>query len=241
MSKRFYYTIIVLMVVAGNCVSQVAKEDFAKINKVYSDNHQLSMKMKYEVYKNKNSATALQTETGEVVQAESGKYTRIGKIETIETDQYRLIVDHEEKNMSMLGISNEEQPVAKPDASYMVNLEQLLGICSKVEFKKINDSQNNYTMVIPDEEYEEISISFNSTTFFIEKMTLYYKEKQNLEEKENGLKEAPRMEISYYDVNTKPNLKNAVFTYSRFLEKRNGKWIGKAPYQDYKINELSFN
>lgn len=236
--KRFFFLIIAVGLFTSHSMAQVAKDDFAKINSTYAGAKKLSMKIKYEVFKNKNSNTAFQTETGELKKNENSKYTRIGKIETIETETYKLIVDHEDKNMSLLGAENQDK--AGDEALYMVNLQQMLSLCSKVTFKKISEDQNQYTLVIPNEEYKEIQLIYNSKTFFIEKMILYYAQEQNLEEKEGGLKESPRMEISYSEFNTQPNFDDALFTSERFLEKQKGKWFGKAPYQSYKVNDQTF-
>jgi hypothetical protein len=237
--KRFYYILVLIALFSKKGFSQVAKDDFARINKTYADNMQLSMKIRYDVYKNKSTATPLQAETGEIKRNEAAKYTRIGNIETIENENYKLIVDNEDKNISVLGGTIEEKKPGGNDGTYLVNLENLLSICSKLEFQKISEAQNCYSIVIPAEEYSEIKVFYNSKTFFIEKMIFYYNEIQNLEGQEKSIKEAPRMEISYYDVKLKPDFGSTPFTYDNFLEKRKGQFVGKGSYKEYRINEQS--
>jgi hypothetical protein len=226
------------MSVNGN--SQTAKEDFAKINNAYVNNSQLSMKVKYELYKNNLAKEVFQVETGEIKRNGNNKYTKIGNIETIENDKYRVIVDHDDKNISLLSTITVADETPKKEELYLVNLEKMLAICSKVEFKEENKVQNSYLLMLPNEEYSEIKIIVNKKTFFIEKMILYYSKEQNIEDKEDGSKEPPRMEISYYDFNLKPQYTDADFTYYKFLEKRNGKLLATPAFKTYTVNTSSY-
>ena len=236
---RFIFSMAILLLIAANGQSQIAKEDFAAINKAYVTNSHLSMKVKYELYKNKTVNEVFQVETGEIKRNGNNKNTRIGNMETIENEKYRLIVDHEDKNISLLGIITLPGVAVQKEDLYLVNLEKMLAVCSKVEFKEENNDQNSYRLQLPMEEYDEIKITYNKKTFFIEKMILYYQEAQNLEER-GGLKEPPRMEISYYDFNMDPRFTEADFTYHRFLEKRNGKLMGTTAYKTYTVNTTSY-
>lgn len=244
MIKHKYYIIMVVMVFTGSLFSQVAKEDFANINKAYTEHPRLSLKMKYEIFKNRTTAVTTSTETGILKQKDDARYTRIGKIESVENEQYKMIVDHEDKNISLLGkLPAPEQAVKSGDATGVspVDLEKILQICKKVEFKKLNETQNSYTLILPGEEYEEIRLIYNSKTFFIEKLVMCYAEKQNLDDNDEGLKEAPRMEISYSEYNTKPDFGKTAFTYEAFLEKRNGKLVARPAYKTYEIHDQSIN
>lgn len=238
MSVRFLIPVFFLY--TGSCIAQIAKDDFAMINKTYDNNSRLSMKMKYEVYQNKDTKSVYQFETGEIEKNGNSKYTRIGEMETIENEKYTLIVDKEDKNISVLGKSIGTLP-DKAEQLDMANMEQLLTICTKVEFKKENNNQNSYVLSIPNSEYTEVKLVYNSKTFFVEKMILFYNEEQNLEEKDGGLKEAPRVEITYYDFNIKPVFQEKDFTYEKYLVKSKGKFYGKEAYKSYTINENLLN
>lgn len=217
--------------------SQVAKNDFASINKAYADQEQLSVKVTYQVFRNKTTPVAFSTEKGEVKQKGILRYTRTGDIETVETETYRLIVDHEDKNISLLDIISRENKNEEMKTVSPVELDELIAMCSKVEFKKLNSTQNCYTLIIPDEQYQEVKLIYNAKNFFIEKLILYYSEKQNLEGKDDGLMEAPRVEITYSDFNTHPDFDQTPFSYNSFLEKRNGKLLAKAAYKAYTVND----
>jgi hypothetical protein len=238
MKQNSIIIIFLLLGITCNSLSQVAKEDFARINKIYAEHPRISVKMKYEVFKNRSAVTALSSETGEVKKKEGASYDRIGPIETITNKEYKLIVDHDDKNISILGILQGEKSSDKD--LYPVDLEKLIGVCEKVEFKKLNEKQACYTMTIPGTGYEEVKMIYNTTSFLIEKLILYSNEKQNLENNDGGAKETPRMEITYSDYQTEPDLKNTPFTYGAFLEKKEGKLVAKPAYQTYTVHEQLF-
>lgn len=239
MTKRIHFITILVLALLSNGYAQVAKDDFARINKVYAENSRISVKMTYEVFRNRTATTALNSEKGEMKKKEGVSYSRIGPIETITNKEYKLIVDHEDKNISVLGMQEGQKTEGKE--LYPVDLEKLITLCDKVEFKKISDQQASYTLTIPGTGYDEVKMIYNTSTFLIEKMILYSGEKQNLEDTEGGLKEAPRMEISYSEYKTDPDFKNTPFTYGSFLEKRNGKLVAKPVYQTYTVHEQLFN
>jgi hypothetical protein len=237
MMKKSCSVILLILLFSGNYFAQVAKDDFMRINSAYVEHPRLSIKIKYEVYKNKDSKLPFSTETGEVKCKDKVRYSRVGNIENIEKENYRLIVDHEDKNISLLGITGSNQA----SALLPIDLEKLLGLCSKVEFQPLQNNQNCYRMLLPGEEYGEIKLIYNAKTFFIEKLILQYAKKENLEGTDAGPKEAPRMEISYMNYSTDPEFGNTPFNYDAFLEKKNGKLVARNAYKTYTVNEQLFN
>ena len=220
------------------CFSQVAKDDFMRINNTYQSSEEVSFKASYQAFSNHTVQTPLSTESGEVKKKGDASYSRIGSIETIVNEHYRVIVDHEDKNISVLGIKKQEGKQEKD--TYPVDLEKLLALCTKVEFSKTGTEQGCYTIEIPEMEYKQIKLFYNTTSFFIEKIILYYSEKQNLVDGE-GPQDTPRLEISYSDYTTHPDEKQLVFTYDPYLEKQNGKLVAKPAYKSYTVHEQLFN
>ena len=72
-------------------------------------------------------------------------------------------------------------------------------------------------------------------------MILYYSDKQNLEGSDDGPKEAPRLEITYYEINNEPHFKEAEFTKENYLIRKNGKWQGSQQYQGYTVDTHLLN
>lgn len=217
--------------------AQVAKDDIAAINKAYIKNKMLAMKTRYEVFKNRDTDVAFQEETGEIKKYGNLMYSRIGDIETIQNTSYYLIADHEDKNISLLGQKIQQNQFPEPGPDFTGKLEKLLSLCSKVEFKKENKTQNSYLLSMPYSEYNEMKIFYNKETFVIEKLILYFREAENLEGEKDGIKEIPRVEITYTDINLSPDFKESDFTYDKFLEKVNGKFYCKNPYKKYTLTD----
>ena len=215
--------------------SQNAKEDFEKINAAF-DVERLSMRISYDLYKNKDTKIVFQKESGELKQSRTFKWMKVGQVETIETDTYSLIIDHKGKAISMLGkrLNQKEDKNKNP---FKINLDSILKMCEKVEFKKLNDQQNSYDLVFPLSEYSKIKVVYNSKTFFMEKMILYYNDAQDLEEKKGSPEEAPRLEIVCSDINLDPIFTSNEYTYDTYLEKTaDGKWVCKPAYKGYAVS-----
>jgi hypothetical protein len=230
---------ILFIVVRNICIAQVAKDDFAKINQAYVTNSKMTMKTSYELFQNKETKNVFQKEIGEIKRDGNLQYTKLGDIETIRSKEYNVIVDHEDKNISVLGLSAD--PNSLDEKTYMIDLEKALKSCAKVEFNKENNNQNSYDLELPASEYSEIKIIFNSKTFLLEKMVLYYSELQNLEDKQDGLKERPRLEITYSDIDLRPRFSGSEFTYNKFIEKNGGKLNCKSPFKDYILYDNSID
>lgn len=222
-------------------VAQNAKDDFLKINQAYQKHTVLHMKMKYEVYKNEQSITPLQTELGEVKLNGSSKYTKISNIETLENNDYTMIVDGNDRHISLLKKKIEKNSPAINTDLMKMNLEKLLEQCEKVEYKKEAGNKSSYLLLMPAGEYSRVKIIFNSSTFLIEKMVLYYSQKENLEALEGAEKEAPRLEITYYEVNTRPAFTSKEFAVENYLQKESGKWKGKGMYAGYTVYDSMNN
>ena len=217
--------------------AQVSKEDFAKINKVYISHPQLYFKAKYDLYKNQNIKETFESEMGETKRNGNLLYTKIGKIESIHSEKYNVIVDNEDKTISLLAHDPDENGF--DEKLYMINLEKTLKLCTKVEFAKEIGSQNSYLLTLPYSEYSQVKITYNKKTFFIEKITLYYKKEQVLNEQDkNEKKEQPRVEITYYDFDETPHFNETDFSYDKFLEKANGKFRCKSTYSGYTLKNL---
>lgn len=223
------------LIICVQCIAQNAKEDFLKINKAYL-NRSLSMKVHYEVFKKWEDNVPLEKEEGEIKTNGIYKYTKTGNIETVQNKDYYVIVDHEDKQISLLGTMGQEP---KPDERLiMINLDSAIQSCTQVEFHKENKQQNSYTLVFPISEYQKVKIIFNKNTFLIEKMILHYRE---AEEYDDDSKFPPRLEITYYDIDTNPTFAEDTFTSNRFLKKENKKYYCRDEYKGYKLTNLSFN
>ncbi len=230
----------VFLIVANTLFSQNAKEDFEKMNKAF-DVKALSMKIRYDLYKNKDTKILFQKEVAELKQSGNLKWMKIGKMETLETDKYSLLIDHGAKEISLLGKSLNQQN-EKNSNPFKMNLDSLLKICEKVEFKNENENQNSYELVFPNSEYNKVKVVYNKKTFFIEKLIMYYDEKRKLDENKKEEKEAPRMEILCSEINTNPSFSDTDFTSDKYIEKTvNGKWIAKALYSSYEVHANLLN
>ncbi len=223
------------------CFGQVAKEDFEKINKAYAKHSTISMQVTYDLYRNKVDKTVLQSQQGEFKRSGNLYCSRIGTVQTLDTEKYKLILDEEDKNITLLGKDNSTPEEANRMDVFSMNFDRLLAMCSKVVFKAENESQNSYVLSFENDEYDEMKLVFNKKTFFLEKMLLFYSQAQNMEGEKEDLKEKPRLEITYSNIKLDVRFPENEFSYDKYLIKKDGKLVGKAGYKEYTINDQLFN
>ena len=72
-------------------------------------------------------------------------------------------------------------------------------------------------------------------------MILFYRKAENLDEQGDGLKECPRLEISYSGIDIHPRFAEDEFTYAKFIEKKNGKLFCRESYKGYALNDHLLN
>jgi len=204
------------------------------INRTYKAMESLSMDIDYKVYRNHESTTPIQTENGTLKKKGDLYYYQIGSLVTIKASSYNLIVDNDAKTIALLNVEK-GRDMAK-DILLAIS-DSLLRNIKSISFAKINNTQNAYILTSPNSEYAKIKIFFNVKSFFIEKLELYYKIPENFEDEESLDKEAPRVEISYHDINTRPAFPSDLFTYANFLRKEKNKYYCKEKYQGYHLIE----
>ena len=188
---RSYY--ILALFVASNTIVFGQKEDFIKINEAYKNAPNLSAKIQYQLFANYTTNYITQKEDGEIKKQGDMLYSKIGKIESIKSASYLLVVDEEEKILQLTAVDKKEKKGKKEEALFS-NPEEYLKLCDKVEFKKVNELQDSYTLSDCSlSDYQKITIIYNKQTHFIEKMILYYSEGQSIIEGDNVKKEAERV------------------------------------------------
>lgn len=238
--------LILAILILLNCPIQdsygqekVVAEDLEKINARYNELGDISMNMEYKVYANWKSEIPIQIEKGELIKKGRIIYSKIGSVESLNTLDYNVVVDHDLKSIAIM-------PVITPEAiennlsAISGNLSQVLKVCKRIEMVEINAQQNKCTLVLPDGsfEYNKLEITYNSKSYLISKLVMYYTEAQNLKGDDDGLKETPRIEISYRNYITNPNYASVALTYERFLSKKGGKYFCKQKYTGYELVDL---
>lgn len=228
-----------ICIMAMNTNSQNAKQDVLKINEAYSKFNDLSMSITYNVYANAASSIPAESETGSFKQHGSLRYSRIKEIESLQNKEYLVVVDNEEK---IIVVGN---PVKfNPKKITLLDLDTAFAKCSSVKFIDNNTGQKGYKLMFKQNivsEFDAIDLYFNKKSFLVEKMVFYYREKIKInEEDENAVKEKPKLEIIFSNMNFKTIADINFFSEARFIEKKKGKYYPVSAYNQYNLIDQKF-
>lgn len=249
--RYFRYAVFTILALAFNVntgSSQKVEEDLKNINLAYKNNLKLTMEIEYKVFKNHFADTPLQTEKGKVVKDGNLLFYNIGSFENIKTNDYTMYIDHEDKIISIFPRSqiNAENLSFSRNDILSIDFIGILKLCKKVNYFPVGNASGSYELELSEgAEYSKFILTFNKNSFFIEKMTMFFAQAQNLDEMvvdRGQTKEKPRLEIVYSKISTKPSINKDLFSYEKYLEKRNGSLYSKVAYRDYEvINNLENN
>jgi outer membrane lipoprotein-sorting protein len=232
------YGLFITVVFSTICISaaQDIEADLANINKKYEVGS-MSMNVKYIAYPDHTASVPVEEESGQVKKKGTKIYYRIGSLESVSTDDYSLIVNHEEKTIFLLP---KKKGMEEEGYNFVpANVKKLLSTCENVKFEIVSASQNAYNLECSLSEYSKIKIVFNSKTYFLEKMELFSRFALP-EEETDGVSEGgkpPRLEIQYGNIESNPNLADNTFTYEKFLTEMEGKkgYQLKEEYRGYQF------
>lgn len=215
--------------------AQNADSDFKKINEAYLTNKNISMKIVYEIFKDYKSSKPFKSESGELKQNGFLQYKRTGNIETIQTTKYFLSVNHDQKVISLSSLHVVDTVNFLSQFYDPKVVSYYLAKCKEKKFHKENSRLNSYYLEMADSNQDAIKIYFNSKTFFVEKLVMYFRRKINVEQNSDGVKQRPRIEITYYDIELNKTYKLEEFAYDKFLYQKGVKWLAKQQYEAYKV------
>jgi hypothetical protein len=238
-NKQNTILIILFLVFTGlKLFSQDLKKDAALINQFFIKHPKLMVQVDYVMYQDYTTSTVFQKSKAFFKKLNNSTYVQIENMESINTKDYSLVVDNENKSISLLPKKTTWEQDIK---NFTVNLEDIKLSCDKYYFNKEDDNSFSYTFEMKDEfpEYEKIKVVFNSNSYCIEKIIMLYAESDISENNEAPKMAKPRIEINYTKVDTKPGFKESDLTYEKFLIKTGSKYSLKPEYQKYSLNAYS--
>jgi hypothetical protein len=178
------------MLCLTNSVSgQSYKEDFARINALYSEQQNISMSLQYSLYENYTSTTASDIQKGKVIKSKDAQFYQLSTFESLNTRKYSIQVDNKKHIVNL-------SKARKLPGSMPAGLDTLLASHKEVAFFDPGNGQKAYRIKTDITQYEQVDIYFNEKSFAIEKVVLFYRKAINLKNvaSKDG-KQKPRMEI----------------------------------------------
>ena len=229
--------IALLIIVNTPLAAQDAIADFTAINKAYENHTKVSMLIDYSLYSKLSDKFPEKRMTGFYKRQEQWTHSKLLGVETIQNDNYLLMVDPAEK---VIMISNPPTNAAATPIS--VSIEQALAICESVQFNPESADQASYTMTFNPEssEYHHIKIFFNKNNWFITAIELISNNLFGLTQEQQKEviaqnKEKSKVVIAYRELNTTATFNASEFSEAAYIKRNQESWEATQQYANYRI------
>ena len=226
-----YQIIISLFLLIGSLdvVAQQsqASQDFERINATYAKLTELKTNVAYVLYPNHAATIPFQQEKASLWISGKNSLYKIGAVETLHTPEYTILIDHDEAQLIV-------QPTGpgRPDPLTGIELDSLLSYCSELSMQEEANSRT-YTLSLPFGELERIQIRFDRSTYLMEKVILYYRQTEEMEE---GLPaEKPRLEINYLSQENRARFAKDAFSIYQYIQHDGTQFQPITLYQSYQF------
>lgn len=230
---KLLINIFLLCSLVSGLKAQDLKSDCLKINQNYNACKKLSMKMDYELYSNYTAAIPFQKLDGEMKRNSELMAYKIGPIETVRTEKYELVVDHDEQFIALM--EHHTKLFEWDEKMYVGNLDKILLHCESTTYTEEKNNTGCYDIKMKAGEFAKARLYFDKKTFFITKLILFYRGETVLNEDGNGKKERPRLEITYKNIEENKEFAPNEFSELKYVIKSGDNFKCIEKYKDYTL------
>ena len=230
--KTYIFSLFLLAFFLQNVYAQIAKEDFKKVNDAYRNTMNLSMDVTYKLYESYKSTTPKDILTGSFKKQDNNILSNLLKIETMQNTKYKIIVDAANKILVVA------DPQHYMNNAITVDIDSVLAFCSSVDYRETGQKLKVYKLNFDNIffEYNSIEIFINKYTYFLDKLTLYFRDAVSIDKNDpDSPKEKPRLEIAYSSVNKDPKFGKNLFSEKKYIDINDGKFTCSALYKNYQL------
>gem|GEM_PF-3338729 len=216
-----------------------AAADFRKVNEAFTAKA-FGMDITYTLFGSYTSTKAAELQHGVFRKLGSSYYSELLGITTLRNDKVVVSVD---KNEETIVVNNTPKQPSNKTVLNQLHLDSTLKICSSVTMSDLG-RQRVYKLRFDRSSYfpyNAIDVHVNSKTFFIDKLTFYFREELDLDESdEQEAKDKPRLEIAYTNLDTDPGFSESQFSEKIFISVSGKKVTLSNAYRTYRlINQLT--
>ena len=228
-------------VLAEDVLAEDAEKDLASIQAAYARLNRFSTEISFALYADESSETV--EESGEAFIRRHGDlyWSRMFHLETLLSEHYLVLADHDSRTLM---IDRRPEPSRNLPETISLDLEKILGesldpdqLVSEtgtIHVEPAGGQQRHLTIEYPSGEYQKIELLFDTKTYLIQSMRLYFR--QSLPIRSEGEPAAPRIEIRYLNFQADPTFPRDAFSENRYFTfEGDGEFTAGLEYRDYRI------
>lgn len=211
--------------------------DLLRINQAYTDYPDMEVHIAYRLFEDHSTRRVFQEEEARLKRSADRIWYRIAEMEHLITGDYALLLDHQEKTLTLMPRhSAQQQPF---DA--LAQMEEILALCERVmPLDEKNSGYRGYRMDVPLPEMERIDLYFEGDTYLIRKLVFYYRVPEVIDyETEDAPKVKARLELHYDYLDTDARFASGTFSLQQYLTRSGGKYKCLPDFADYQFTDLS--
>lgn len=227
------YFILLFSTVSVSAQSQQIILEIKKINQSFDAKPNVSMDIVYNVYKNHFSMKPYETTTGKFRKSGTNHWLRMSELETANFGKYTITADYATQ---YLLIANRIE--TNGFGSLTAGLDSIIKYVDKASITEIGErnkitleflTKSNYA------EFRKVEVFYNRQEKVMEKLVMYYAQPVNLDDQEDGLKEAPRLEIIYQNFEYTPIIEVGLFSAKTYFVQSGKKSVPVGKYKAFTL------
>jgi Txe/YoeB family toxin of Txe-Axe toxin-antitoxin module len=199
---------------------------------VYSRLTRYDMTVEYTVYPSLTAKKAIQTELSNVQRDGISAHSRLSTLETLVSPLYSLRINHQSKTIML------SKTVSHNLSDLLRNTWQDL-FKQATAFAPLPATENGITgfkIPLNNPSVSEMEIYINNETHLLSSCVLYYRETFSFDAAKKDEPKAPKVVMTYKNINTNPTFAPAFFSIDKYVTAKNGKWQLSPAYKNWRLD-----
>ncbi|MEQ1746750.1 MAG: hypothetical protein ABMA02_15060 [Saprospiraceae bacterium] len=230
MKKRLCFIVLASISLCAHAQLTYDRSDFEGINQAYARLTTLQTEVDYVYYPSHQGKKAGETLRATLSLDDGSYHYRLQEVETLCTPAFTILVDHEEKQIMLDSTRRSLRQVL-----FGADLDAVLSVCAKIRFSYPEPGIKKYELYATLGETERIDIYFDTTTFLMRRVVLFYN--RPLSAEEGGTGEKPRLELVYRRQDAHPTFDKDLFSPARLIKKSGNRYAPVPALRGYKISD----
>jgi hypothetical protein len=191
------------------------------------------MDVSYTLFPSYTSTVPFENDKGVYMKQDNNTYSNLLGIVSLSNSRVTVTLDSNEQTIVVA-----DPPERKKRDPNVPELDSLLAVCSAIEYTE-SEGVKVYKLKFDKLaffEYNSIDVYIDSKTNFLSRMNLYFRVEMDLNEDDrSSVKDRPRLEIVYSNIDTNPVFASGQFSESGMISIAGKKITARPAYSNYRL------